>query len=496
MSFGFFGLFGRDKVDREITKEIDARIIEREIQSHLASQKLKEMLDGEKYYAGAHDILKRKRQIIGENGKLKDVENLPNHRLIDDTYTKMVDQKNNYLLGRPFSIVSKNEQYVELLKEIFNRNFHKTLKAVGEDSLNCGIGYMFVNYDEKGKLKFKRLKPYEVIPIWKDSEHTELEFAIRLYKVLKTDGNTERYIYKVELYAKDGIYYYEYENRLIKDPKKPFEHYITSIDSKGNENGYYWEKIPLITFKLNNKEIPLIKKIKPLQDALNLMMSNFANVMSEDIRNSIMVLVNYNGENLAEFRKNLATYGAVKVGSASGTAGGDLKTLQVEVNSDNYEKVIEIFRKAIIDNARGYDINELRSNNSPNQMNIQSIFANIDIDANGIEVEYQASFEKLIWYVNCYLTNAGFGDFEHEKAEIIFNRDMLMCESEIIDSLNKSAGMLSKRTLIAQHPLVKDVEEELKQLKKEREEELKEGLDNYGFDTLNTKEEDDKVKEK
>lgn len=43
------------------------------------------------------------------------------------------------------------------------------------------------------------------------------------------------------------------------------------------------------------------------------MISDFENNMQEDARNTILVLKNYDGENLGEFRHNLSTYGAVKV---------------------------------------------------------------------------------------------------------------------------------------------------------------------------------------
>ena len=74
--------------------------------------------------------------MIGEDGKLQVVENLPNNRLIDNQYAKMVNQKANYLLGQPFAIEGNNEQYVELLKQIFNKKFMKTLKNTGKAALN------------------------------------------------------------------------------------------------------------------------------------------------------------------------------------------------------------------------------------------------------------------------------------------------------------------------------------------------------------------------
>ena len=211
----------------------------------------------------------------------------------------------------------------------------------------------------------------------------------------------------MELYAPEGIYCFTYEGgKLVQDDDKPFKNYFTIIDIEGKEQGYNWTKIPLIPLKYNNKEIPLIKKVKSLQDALNLIESNFINGMEEDVRNTILVLLNYDGENLAHFRKNLAQYGTIKVKTID-KAPGDVKTLQIEVNSENYKVVIELLKKAIIENARSFDTKDDRLSGSQNEMNIQSMYSDIDIDANGTEAEYQFSFEELLWFINCHLYNTG-----------------------------------------------------------------------------------------
>lgn len=77
--------------------------------------------------------------------------------------------------------------------------------------------------------------------------------------------------------------------------------------------GFNWQRVPLIPLKANEQETPLLKRVKSLQDGINVMLSDFENNMQEDARNTILVLKNYDGTNLGEFRKNLATYGAVKV---------------------------------------------------------------------------------------------------------------------------------------------------------------------------------------
>ena len=462
----------------------DEQYIVEEIKQFKLSQRRKEMLDGEKYYAGKHDILSRKRTVIGENGELEEVKNLPNNRIVDNQYKKMVDQKNNYLLGQPITVHCENEQYAKLLKQyLFNRKFQRLIKSVGEDSFNGGIGWLLPYYNERGEFTYKRIRPFELIPGWKDAEHTTLDYAIRIYEVIAYEGRKQKVIEKVEVYDDKGITFFELTDGGSLKSVEPFrQNYFTITDETGTETGYNWTKIPLIPFKYNNKEIPLIRMVKNLQDGLNVILSNFQNNMEEDVRNTILILKNYDGQNLGEFRKNLAAVGAVKVRTVDGADGG-VDKLTIEVNSENYKAILEIFKKAIIENAMGYDAKDDRLAGNPNQMNIQSMYSDIDLDANNMETEFQASFEELLWFVNCHFANMGMGDFEGEEVEIIFNRDILISEGEVIDNCQKSVGVLSDETIIANHPWCDDVETELQRIKKQKEAELEQ----YGnpFDTTN-----------
>lgn len=447
-------------------KLTDEQFIVKEIRRFKASKRRTDMMNGERYFEGKHDILSRQRTVIGKNGDLEIVKNLPNNRIVDNQYKKMVVQKSNYLLGQPFSIQCENEEYSKILKRFFNKKFVRTLKAVGEDSLNCGIGWLFPMYDEYGQFTFKRFSPLEIIPLWKDAEHSVLESFIRIYQVVAYKGNQEKIIEKVEVYDESGVSYFELTDggKLIHDGDEHVPYF--SIENQG----FNWTRIPLIPFKYNNKEIPLINMVKSLQDGLNLIESNFQNQMEEDARNTILVLVNYDGENLGEFRKNLATYGAVKVRTVDG-AGGDVRTLQVEVNADNYKAIMELFKKAIIENAMGYDAKDDRMSGNPNQMNIQSMYSDIDLDANGMETEYQAALEELLWFINMHLYNTGVGDYENEEVEIIFNRDMMLNEGEAIDNVAKSVGIISDETLIANHPWVTNVDNELERIQAQKDKE-------------------------
>lgn len=462
------------------TRMTDEQFIVAEINRFRKSKRFYDMVAGENYYSGKHAILHKKRTAIGDNGELTVIENLPNNKIVDNQYKKMVIQKSNYLVGQPFVFQCENQAYVEAVKPlILSKKFLKMLKELSKDALNGGIGWIYPHYDEQGEFAIKRFKPYEILPMWKDAEHTVLDAAIRIYEIVGYEGTTEKIITKVEVFNEDGLYYFELNNgNLI--PEEPFyQPYFTVTDHEGFTQGFNWEKIPLIPWKYNAEEVPLITMCKSLQDGLNKIESQWEDQMEEDPRNTIMVLVNYDGQNLGEFRKNLALYGAVKVRSMDGNHG-DVKTLQIQVNAENYKAIIEQFKKAIVENCMGYDAKDDRIGSNANEMNLKSMYSDIELDTNGMETEFQAAFEELLWFINCHLANTGVGDFEGEDWEIIFNRDIMVNESDVINNIKNSVGILSDETLIMQHPWVDDPDEEVKRVQKQKEEQMDLYGDGFG----------------
>ena len=343
----------------------------RELDAWESSPERKEMLDGDRYYVGNHDILRRKRTAIGPDGKLIPVENLPNNRIVDNQYAKHVDQKANYLLGQPISFSCDNEGYVAEIKKILGMKFMRTLKTAGVECFNAGISWLYPYYNKSGELAFRVFPGYEVLPFWADAAHTELDSALRLYPVEVYYGTEKKIVKKVDLFTMDGVTTYTFEDgRLTQDTEK--QSYVKAKDTRGNEKPLNWEHFPLIPIKYNAKEIPLIRRGRSLQDATNLLQSDFVNNMEEDVRNTVLVLKNYDGQDLGEFRRNLTTYGAIKVRTVEGTDGG-VDSLEITVNAENYKTVLELLKKALIENLRSYDAKDDRLSGTPNQMKADRI---------------------------------------------------------------------------------------------------------------------------
>ena len=438
------------------------------------SPERRDQLTGERYYHGDHDILRRARQVFDSGGRPNMLRNLPNNKVVDNLYAQMVDQKSGYLLGRPFSVDGEDEAFKAALNGVFDAGFRRMLRHVLEDALNGGIAWLFPYYGEDGRLRFRHFPAYEILPFWADDEHERLDCAARLYEVESWEGAERKVLEKVEIFKPDGIYRYRLEERgLAPDPDANELHspYITvrraADGGTPTEEPYNWEKIPLVAFRYNKTESPLITRCKTLQDTINLMHSDFANSMQKSILGSVLVLKGYGDEPLENLWPNIASFNAIKVEDSPNGMGGGVDVLDVKFDAANFEVILKLLKRSMIENARGFDAKDDRVGGNPNQMNIQSMYSAIDLDASITGTEFKAAMKELLWFICAYFSSAGKGTFPPDGCEIIFNTDILVNESQVIEDCRKSLGLISRQTIVAQHPWVADVAAEMERIEEE-----------------------------
>lgn len=415
-------------------------------------QKRDEMRVGIDYYNGDHDIMRKTRLAIGAGGSPVIVENLPNSRIKDNQYKKAVDQKVNYLFSHlPTIKETEGGGLADKLIEMMDKRFLRTLNKIARDAFNASIAWLYVYTDGKD-MKYKRIDPLEVIPIWKDANHESLEAVIHTTQraEYKTDGTREK-VEEISFYTDDGVTIYEKgKNGLHK------------VGSRGyiedGEQWYAFDRIPFVYFKLPT-ERPLIFEVKSLQDALNTMLSNFADNMLEDPRNTLLVIKNYDGQDLGELRQYIMKYGAIKVEEDQNVKGG-VETLEIKVNHQNYEAILSMIKKSLKDNTRTVDLENDKGSN-PNILNIQSLYSMMELDANQMELEFTASFEYLYHFMRQVYGVTG-------DADLTFRRNIMVNEESKIDLVSRSIGYVSNRTALANHPWVDDVDEEISQIDEEK----------------------------
>ena len=423
----------------------------RTVQALVEAWKSSDMLDlqqtGINYYMGNHDILNEEFAVIEASNRV--TRNI-NKRIVDNQYKRIVDQKNNYSFGKPFTIQHADETYAKELSAVFTKLFNVTLRRITLDMMNCGVAYAYLYYDQEGTLQIERFKPWECIPIWKDEAHDMLSMLIHVVDVSYVDAGRKINKYMYEVYEPDGVTSYDEKFQ----PLAKTEPYLR-IDGEP----YNWERLPIVQFKLNDNMTPLVANVKTLQDALNLYESTYYNNVTKDVRDTVFVLKGYPDTDLSTFYSNIMTLGAIAV-----DGDGDVEMLSIKTNPADYNIMVKELKKAIVENAMSYwrDLDNLGTN--VNQMNILSMYSDIDLDADSIESEVGRAFNDILWFVNTHLDRPL--DMI-EGVSIVFNRNMLMNESETIANITASAGVVSQQTLIAQHPWVNNPAAELALLAKE-----------------------------
>lgn len=452
---------------RETERPSAPTYLEYRLNAWMNSEERKEMLKSRDYYSGKQDILSRKREVINENGQMQEVTNLPNTKLVLNFYRHLVDQKTNYALGKPLNVVTENEQYGELVTKMFNKTMMMKMRDLCQEAVIGGIAFLYPYYDKRGEFQVKVFDSYEFMPIWADSEHDELIGGVRLYPVEIYENGKVTEIMRAESYTENGIDRYVYRGgKLIPDESTPHEDYL-----KYGEQGYNWERFPVIPFRYNMDEIPLLRGVKELQDALNIAASNMVNELEESPGNSIIHLKNYDGEDLASFRRNLMAYRAVKTRTVDGVQGG-VEILKTETDPSLYEATIKQLRRGLIENGRGFDAKDEKMEGDLNMLNINSAYVDIDADVDALETEFQRGFEELKFFIDQWLIHTGKGDFTEESLEFVFNRNIFINQSQRITDCQMSASMISRKTMLAHHPFVKNVERELRQLEEDEAAEM------------------------
>lgn len=183
----------------------DKRFLELEITEWLHSSERKKQLAGEHYYHGDQEAAHRRRLALDEDGKPIELKHLPNNRLVNNLYAKMVDQKTNYSFGRPFSFDTDNKEYEEALSTVFGQRFCRTLRNVGEGAIIGGKSWLYPYYNG-GELCFKRFPADEVLAFWADADHTILDAAVHAYVVLEYDESEHiKEVVKVEVLHGGGV---------------------------------------------------------------------------------------------------------------------------------------------------------------------------------------------------------------------------------------------------------------------------------------------------
>lgn len=427
------------------------------------------MLTGERYYRVDNEIKNRRITKKLSNGSVVEETYKANNKLAHAKYKNMVDEKIAYLLSKPVTykadVEDSDKTYIQKLQDILGKHFQYQLSSLGYEASNKGIAWLQVYIDNRGELRTMVIPAEQCIPLWKERTHTELDTMIRVYPTVTWEYDTKKTITNVEVWTADSVEYYRLDGTLlIADPDRNNDNGGPVVHYKVEDSWYSWGKVPFVPFKNNRIEVPDIQFVKSLLDGYDLSRSEAANYV-EEVKNLIFVLKGYGGEDISKFMRQLNEDRAIPIDDPE-DGGVDTLTPQMDITAlrEHYEQL----KRDLIEDGQSVNKDIDKYGNSPSGVALKFMYSGLDLKCNLMETEFKMGFEMLLYFIDVYLGLTGQGDYEKIEVDIVFNRDMAVNESELIQNCNDSKGTVSNETILAHHPYVSNVEDELEKLEEQQ----------------------------
>lgn len=469
-----------------------SKFIDLQINDFKQSNEYKEMLEGSRYFKNEGDIKDKKRTFINKDGIDEIAPHAKNYILKHPIIYKMINQKAGYLLRKKPTIkqvIAKDEKededYKEILKNLFNNKMHKRLKYTLIEAVKRGISWWQLYIDKDGDLKARLRYATRIIPLWQDEEHEILDAIIMTYDVEVYTSETEREKKtKVEYWDLDGVRYLIYDGAtLIEDVEEVEKRsdFVIGKDKYGisilahfkiGDELHRWTKIPFIYFKYNGDEMPLIHLLKSLIDCYDELCSRTGDSIY-DAPDGVNVIKNYQSE-AGTFQKNLAIFNTVFLDE-----DGDYDRKDINLNIEAFKSFIEQLRKDIYEGGSGVDTQSEKFGTQESGVALKQLYADLDLDCSNIETEFKSSLEYFMFFYNEWVEMTTGKDYTDQEVEFVFNKTMTINEKELIENCVNSIGILSKHTILSKHPYVSDVEDEEEKIDIEEKDQIQKQESEY-----------------
>lgn len=489
MSLSFIGETQTEVIARQLAEDSTTGREQREFLSTViaefeSSTVFTNMGVAKKYYKNENDILNSVRTVIGRDptsNQAVPMEStvLSNNKLCHGFVGKLTRQKIAYLLGRPFTLAAAKKDdelakafFAELETNYFDLNFLERLHNISRDAILKTIGWMLVYYDEEGNLKNKRVNAEEVIPFWADSDHTELDAVVRKYCVEQYKAGKKTLIKYVDYYTLEGVYHYVYNDTgklVVNTEKAPISPHFTIkvVNEEGAvvDKGVNWSRIPLIPWKYDSDESSLLTRIKTLVDDYDRKTSDISNEI-DDFPNSQLVVRNYDGDSKEEFTHNKNQYRVMFV-----QGDGDAKALDTPIDIEGVDVHIKRLKEDIYEFGQGVDTanKDIRDTSG---VALRFLYSDLDMDCVFWGAQVTRSLMSLIWFMQQDIIAKKQINYTNVKYNIIFNTDVIVNESETIQNCFMSKGVISDKTIAANHPWTVDADKEIEDMRADQEDTL------------------------
>lgn len=440
----------------------------------------------DRYYDVKNDIIYRKKK------KDEDVKNpmrSADNRIPHSFYQLLVNQKTAYMFTVPPTFDVKSDAANKMITNALGDSYQKNAKDLCVEASNTGIAWVHF-WDDDG-FAWGVIPSAQIIPLWSPKIDHKLMAVLRVYKDYNDDGKA------YDIYE----YWDDKQCQAFKkaaaddyDMLAPYfcftDFYNAGLSEEANIYNHSFGRVPFIPFRNNARCSNDLSTVKALIDSYDKTYSGFLNDL-EDVQEVIFILTNYGGtgddEGLSKFLKDLKYYKTICTENAGSDDKSGVSTLTIDIPVDARSKMLEITRKSIFDMGQGIDPQQQGLDATSGEA-MKFLYALLELKAGMMETEFHLGFNELIRAILQYSNIKIDGQIIQT-----WTRTSIRNDSELVDMCSKSDGIISKKTILKNHPFVENAEDEEKQIKAEEKERMDEGDDlKSDIEKLNNKDDPDK----
>ena len=457
----------------------DSHILKEILREDKNSERKKRMEEGERYYCGKHDSLRKdfRRSPISETGDNGEEQvqmffnpNRSNHHCVHPFHHTLVAQKTAYLVGREptLSVRNGDKAFAQLLTEMADEDFNSVLQNWLIGASNKGVEYLHVYYDAEGAFRYCIVPAEEIIAIYDEEYQQELREVIRYYEITVLDGGKETIRRRVEWWTAEEVSYFTEngDGEFLRERKCGHWAVAELLDGEETEvRQHGWGRVPFIPLRNNEKELTDLELIKGLIDAYDYVSSEGTNNLL-DLVDLYWVIQGYGGETAGAVAKKLQINKAVQISDSSGSVEAKQVQLPVEARLD----WMRMLRRDIFHFGMGVDTDSDDWGKAASGVALKFQYAMFYLKINGIMPEIKRAVKEFFRFAVEDSNRENGTDWDWRKIQITLNTNGITDDMETMQLIRESKGLVSEKTLLGKHPFVEDVNSEMEQLERERRE--------------------------